>query len=155
MTKDGLIGKNNSLPWHIQEELNFFLKTTQFHSILLGRKTFEGLPKTVLQDRNVIILTKDHHFTLSNPSLTVTNHLSSVLDKFNHVPDQLFICGGKIVYEQTYQFADKIYLSIINQHYDGDVYLNLDLLNNVLTNNFTLTETLHFNDFKVLIYCKI
>ena len=58
MTEEYIIGRDNDLPWKIKEEMQHFVKTTQGHTILMGRKTFESIGKP-LPKRHNIVLTKN------------------------------------------------------------------------------------------------
>ncbi len=61
MTQEGLIGNNNTLPWMIKQELAHFKKTTLFQALLMGRKTYESLPK-VFEKRTIFLLSKDQNY---------------------------------------------------------------------------------------------
>ena len=62
MTPQGLIGKDNQIPWHIPADLQRFKKITMGHPIIMGRKTFESLPG-LLPGRQHIVLTRNHHYS--------------------------------------------------------------------------------------------
>ena len=87
------IGLNGKLPWYSQEDLQYFKEKTMKHMVVMGRKTFEGLPKK-LAGRTIIVLSR----TLKNS-------------------DDTFIAGWESIYKQFIGMSDKIYLSKIN--YDG------------------------------------
>ena len=57
--KNGLIGKENHLPWHLPNDLRFFKETTINHTLVMGRKTFEGMGGRPLPNRQTIVLTRD------------------------------------------------------------------------------------------------
>ena len=64
--EDGLIGRDNRLPWHLPAELQHFKQTTTGHAILMGRVTYEGLNKRVLPNRTNIILSRDDKYDVEN-----------------------------------------------------------------------------------------
>ena len=121
MAKDRVIGKNNALPWHLSDDLKRFKKLTMGHPIIMGRRTFESIGKPLLGRHN-IVLTKNKNF--SYPGVTVLNSLDEVLDMFEHGNDknqELFIIGGAGLFEKSLPIVDKIYLTLIDHQFDGDV----------------------------------
>ena len=97
-----MIGQNNRLPWHLPAEMHHFQATTNGHSLLFGRKTFQGLPNPILANRYSYVLT--HH----PENYAATKHfcyvtllkLSSTMQQFAQNPTKhLFICGGAAIYE--------------------------------------------------------
>ena len=121
-TKSGLIGKDDYLPWNIKEELNFFKKMTLNKYILMGEKTFLGLPKK-LKNRKTIVLSKSQ----KNLGDKTVNNFDWVLENFQNSKKIIFICGGKSIYEQFYKYANEIYVSEIKKEYQGNIYLKIDL----------------------------
>jgi len=77
--QNGLIGKNQSLPWHLPAELKHFKEITSGHAILMGRVTFDGMDQRVLPNRTSLILTKDPNYTVENESVLIFHDLPSVL----------------------------------------------------------------------------
>lgn len=55
MTEDYIIGQNNSLPWKINEEMQYFIQTTKGHAVLMGRKTFESIGHPLIKRHNIIL----------------------------------------------------------------------------------------------------
>ena len=108
------IGLNGKLPWYSKEDLQYFKDKTMKHMVVMGRKTFEGLPKK-LAGRTIIVLSR----TLKNSDDTfIASSIQEVIDiakKGNE--SELFIAGGESIYKQFIGMSDKIYLSKIN--YDG------------------------------------
>lgn len=138
MDKNGLIGKDNSLPWSLPEDLKYFRKTTTGHSIVMGRKTFESLGRP-LPNRTNIVLTRDHNFQAEG-CLVVTD-IQEVLQICEN--EEVFIIGGKQVYELFFPYVDKLYITKIEEEFTGDTNLLLDLT------NFTRTKNeKHFKDEK-------
>ncbi|AAC71449.1 dihydrofolate reductase [Mycoplasmoides genitalium] len=150
MTQEGLIGNNNTLPWMIKQELAHFKKTTLFQALLMGRKTYESLPK-VFEKRTIFLLSKDqnYRFEEKGSEVKVINDFWPLIKSYQANKEKdLFICGGKSVYEQTINECDQLIVSIIKKKYKGDQFLKVDL------SKFVLNEVVEFEEFNVNYYRK-
>lgn len=156
MTRYYVIGYNEHLPWKIKEELQLFRYFTIKNTILMGRKTFQGIGK-LLPNRVNLILTKNKKTWLKSNfpkkqqetqnNWKIIDDLKSCLTTFSQ--KKLFIIGGANVFQQTFPYADYLYVSIIKKPYFGNVYFPV-------TNwsTFHLISTFWFNEFKTFIYKK-
>jgi dihydrofolate reductase len=141
---DGGIGKDGYMPWHYSEDLKLFMKLTMGHTIVMGRKTFEGMfdrGKAPLKNRkNTIVTSKAADYKrrfaeayalsndeawaplggrYSNSQLNFVTNLECVdLD----VDGKIFYCGGAEIYRQSIEFADVIYLTRFQESYDCDTF---------------------------------
>ncbi len=114
--KEGLIGKEDGLPWHFPEDLRFFYKTTLGKFVIMGRKTFQGLPQP-LEGRKVIVLSRDKDFENAERAETIDQALSAVDQS-----EEVFIAGGASIYRQFLPLADELLLTVIDQNFEGDIY---------------------------------
>ena len=73
--QNGLIGKNQSLPWHLPAELKHFKEITTGHAILMGRVTFDGMHRRVLPNRKTLILTRDRDYQIEDERVLVFHDL--------------------------------------------------------------------------------
>lgn len=117
LSRNGVIGKHNSLPWHIPEELKHFRRVTTGGTLVMGRKTFESIGKP-LPDRNTIVLTSDRNWSFEG--VDVIHDFDDVLTMSEYV--DLFIVGGGSVYQQFVDYADIMILSVIDMEIDGDTF---------------------------------
>ena len=118
--KNNVIGLDNKMPWHISEDLKYFKRVTSGHSIILGRKNFESIGKA-LPNRTNIIVTRDKAFKC--PGCVVVNLIERALTyAFDQGEDEAFIIGGGQIYEQTKEYWDKLYITEIDERFEGDVY---------------------------------
>lgn len=115
--KNGVIGLNNSIPWHIPGELKHFKKLTLGHTLILGRKTFQTLPSE-LKNRRIIVLSKKN---FSAASIECAQSIKAAL-KMCQNEEEVFIAGGGEIYRQTMPVADRLYLSHIEAEYTGDTW---------------------------------
>ena len=120
--KENVIGKDNKLPWNLPEDLQHFKEITMGKTIVMGRKTFESLPK-VLPGRHHIVLTRNREYKVNNPNVEiVTGNINNIFKKMKYSEDEYFIIGGAEIYKTGIKFADKIYLTRIYENIEGDAY---------------------------------
>lgn len=120
MDRNHVIGFENDMPWHIPNDLKFFKNKTNGHSIVMGRKTFESLGR-VLPNREHIVLSRSQ---ISLPEeVKLINDLKVVLEWNEENPDkEIFIIGGGDIYKQMLPFADRMYITSINESFKGDTF---------------------------------
>ena len=112
------LGRGNDLIWHFKEDMKFFKETTMGSSVIMGRKTFESLPKA-LPGRKNIVVTNNNSYSAEG---AVTVH--SVDEALKSADSQeVFVIGGGKIYEQLLPVADKLYLTEIEAECpDADTY---------------------------------
>ena len=118
--KNNVIGKDNKLIWHIPEDLKRFKNITTGHTIIMGRKTFESLGR-VLPNRHHIVLCNDANLNIDDENVEVLSDIS-LLDKYINDDDEHFVIGGATIYKLLMPYCKKMYITEINQDFDGDVY---------------------------------
>lgn len=118
VAKNGVIGKDNKLIWHLSDDLKRFKTLTTGHAIIMGRKTFESLP-CVLPGREHFVLTGNRNYEA--PEAVVLCH--TVEELFAELPEgENFIIGGAAIYKTLLPYADKLLLTEIEKDYEGDAY---------------------------------
>lgn len=120
VAKDGVIGKDNKLIWHLPEDLKRFKKITTGKTIIMGRKTFESLGR-VLPNRKHIILCNDTKMEIEDENVEVLSDIK-YLDKYIKSEEENFIIGGATIYRLLMPYATKMYITHINEEFEGDVY---------------------------------
>jgi len=118
-SKNGVIGVNNGLPWHLPADLAHFKKLTLGHPILMGRKTYQSIGKP-LPGRVNIIITRQADFQAAG--CRVAHSLAEAVG-FCREDDEMFVIGGADIYHQVLPYADKIYLTLIHADFAGDAFL--------------------------------
>jgi dihydrofolate reductase len=113
------IGKNNDLLWHIPEDLKRFKRLTIGHTIIMGKKTYESLPKRPLPGRRSIVITDDPKDQFEG-CITVLSIDEAIKQSDPSVEN--FIIGGASIYRQFLPLADRLYLTKVHRSFDGDVY---------------------------------
>ncbi|MGH1537622.1 MAG: dihydrofolate reductase [Gammaproteobacteria bacterium] len=116
MTPQGLIGKDNQIPWHLPADLQRFKKITMGHPIIMGRKTFESLPG-LLPGREHIVLTRNPNY-VAEGCVAVTNwaQLEILVD------GKAFVIGGADIYHYALPTATELYTTIVHAELEGDTY---------------------------------
>ena len=108
--KNRELGKDNGLIWHLPNDLKFFKEVTNHHAIIMGRKTFESLPR-MLPNRKHIVLTSSENL----PSeVEVYKELKQILESYRDSQEEIFIIGGASIYSQFLEHSDKMYLTEID-----------------------------------------
>lgn len=118
------IGLNGKIPWYLPEDLKFFKEQTIGGSLLMGRKTFELLPK--LKNRHIFVLTRQSKDVSginmdfdSLSSYQYTQDINSLLNIKN-----LWLCGGAEIYKQFISLCDEVYVTIVLSKYECDTKLH-------------------------------
>lgn len=120
VAKNNVIGKDNKLIWHLPEDLKRFKRLTSNHTIIMGRRTFESLGR-VLPNRKHVILCNDAKMNIDDENVEILDDISK-LKKYIESDDENFVIGGATIYRLLMPFANKMYITHINQEFDGDVY---------------------------------
>lgn len=120
VANNNVIGKDNKLIWHLPEDLKRFKKLTTGHNIIMGRKTFESLGR-VLPNRKHIVLCNDANLNIDNENVEILNNVN-LLDKYIDSNEENFVIGGATIYKLLLPKANKLYLTKINESFEGDVF---------------------------------
>lgn len=119
--ENNLIGKGNDLPWHYPEDLKYFKDVTSGKTVLMGENTFYSIYNRIgkpLPKRNNIVATLNKDLKIDG--VTVIYDLISFLKEDRD--EEIFIIGGKQIYQLCLPYADKLYITHIHRAYEGDVY---------------------------------
>lgn len=112
-----VIGAEQAIPWHLPEDLQWFRKMTLGHTIVMGRKTFESLPK-ILPGRKTVILSRQ---SLIVPGAQVLKSFEEVLGL--QYEGDLWICGGAHLYALAFPYCEELYLTWVKKEVQGDTFL--------------------------------
>lgn len=114
-----VIGINNTLPWHLPEDLKRFKALTMGHHIIMGRKTYESLGR-LLPGRKTIIVTRNPNYLVEGA--IVVNSLEAALTA-SGADDEAFLIGGAELYQIGLAVAEKLYVTEIHADFEGDAFL--------------------------------
>jgi len=116
MDANGVIGRDNELPWHLPADLQHFKKTTMGKPILMGRKTYESIGRP-LPGRTNIVITRDSRYQAAG--CVVVNSIDAAMDAAGE-QDEIMVIGGAEFYRQVLPRTKTVYLTRIHATFDGD-----------------------------------
>lgn len=119
--KQGAIGYNGDLPWHLPSDLKHFKETTMGHTMVMGRKTFEAMGKRLLPGRKSVVVTNQDGYGADIPELTVLHDIESVLELGKD--QELMVIGGAGLYESLWPYVDKISRTVIYDTFEADTFI--------------------------------
>ena len=118
--KNNALGFKNRLLFYLPDDLKHFKALTTGHTVVMGRKTYDSLPKGALPNRRNIVLSRSNKLVL--PGVEVFSSLEEAL-KHCAEDEQVFIIGGASIYKQAMPLADRLYMTEIDaEAAEADVY---------------------------------
>ena len=118
MARNGVIGKNNQLPWRLSIDLKRFRALTMSHHIVMGRKTFESIGR-LLPGRKTVIVSRDPQYKFEGA--VVVASVEAAIQACGDDPE-IFCIGGAQLYRQVLDRVDRIYLTEVDAEVDGDAH---------------------------------
>lgn len=119
MAHNGVIGRDNTLPWHLPDELRRFKALTVGHAVIMGRATWESLPTKPLPDRQNIVLTRNRLYVA--PGADIAFSLPEALEAVDG--ESAFVIGGASVFDDALGLADRLEVTLIHADVDGDTVM--------------------------------
>ncbi len=120
MDEQNAIGLNGDLLCHLPNDLRHFKRITSGHTVIMGRRTYESLPKGALPNRTNIVITSDH--PENYPGCIVVRSLEEALDHCQE-DETVFVIGGGMLYRTTLPLADELYITRIHHTFpDADTF---------------------------------
>ena len=126
IAENRVIGNQGRLPWPKEKsDLSFFKEITWGGNVIFGRKTFDGLGKTWLPNRNIYVMTgfNGYGWNQSKCKLAGVNSCTRIIQRDSDLPNgqDFWVCGGKGVYDFFMPQIEEFYVTYINGYYEGDV----------------------------------
>ncbi|GDX55444.1 dihydrofolate reductase [Methylophilaceae bacterium] len=118
MSSNRVIGVNNSLPWHLSEDLKHFKTLTTGHTIIMGRKTYESIGKPLPNRRNIVI---SRNLNAFYGGVEVVHSLEDAFSTASN-DEEVFIIGGSNIYEQSLHLVEHLYITEIKKSFEGDAF---------------------------------
>lgn len=120
MGKNHVIGFENDMPWHLPGDLKYFKEKTTGQTIIMGRKTFDSIGKILPNRRNVVLTRQETDFP---DGIEVIQNIDLIYQWNQENPnDEFFVIGGGNLYEQVLPYADRMYITEIDESFHGDTY---------------------------------
>ncbi len=128
VSKNSIIGNGDKIPWLIEEDLQFFKKTTVGFPVIMGKNTFLSIGKPLVDRFNYVLSNSKEPF-IAFDGYAVVNSIDYAFQLCKKKkPKKVFIIGGAEVFEKTINLCDKLIISRINKEYEGDKYFpNIDM----------------------------
>ena len=111
---NGVIGRDNDLPWRIREDLQHFKQLTLGHTLVMGRKTYDSIGRP-LPGRRTVVVTRQPDWEADG--VEVVHTVEEALKQ----EGELYVAGGGEIYRQAFPYADRLELTEVDQSPDGDV----------------------------------
>jgi len=146
MAENRVIGSNNALPWALKADMERFKKLTLGWPCVMGRKTWESLPKRPLPGRPNLVISR------SLKDVTGAKVFPSLQEAVQHCAgcEKVFICGGASVYAEAMPLASRIELTVIHKQYEGGAFFpEIDPI------QWKITQTEDFDGFSFISYSRI
>ena len=125
ISKNGVIGSHNALPFYIPEDLKHFKDITTGHTVLMGKNTFDSIMNRLgkpLPNRLNVVITRNRDYK-APAGVIVYNDIETALRELSKTTRELMVAGGGQVYKQLFEMGrvDKLYLTHVHKEVDGDV----------------------------------
>lgn len=117
---NNVIGKDNTLIWHLPEDLKRFKALTTGKTIIMGRKTFDSLGR-ILPNRKHVVITRNLDFKVDSDMVKVIHEIEELKEYINS-KEECFVIGGGVIYNMLMPYVDKIYVTQLNEDFEGDTY---------------------------------
>jgi dihydrofolate reductase len=124
MAENRVIGRDNSLPWRLPNDMRHFMQTTMGRPVIMGRKTFESM-KAPLPGRTNIVLTQNPDWQRGGVQVVATLDEAIELAQSQCLIDgveEVMVIGGAQIYEMALPRADKLYVTLVHDEPKGDVF---------------------------------
>jgi len=124
VSRNGVIGVDNQLPWHLPEDLKYFKSVTMGKPIIMGRKTYDSIGRP-LPGRTNIVITRDSSWQAEGVEVAQTLAQAMTLGRLacaNAGADEAMVIGGEQIYRMTLPAADRLYLTEVQAEVEGDAF---------------------------------
>jgi len=118
MDEQGLIGRDNDLPWRLSADLQYFRRITMGKPILMGRKTHESIGRALPGRQNIVVSSlTDYQAEGCDVAYSIEDALKLAADA-----DEIMVIGGSSLFEQMFDTVDKLYLTRVHAELEGDTW---------------------------------
>jgi dihydrofolate reductase len=116
--ENGVIGRDNQLPWHLPDEFRHFKQTTEGHHVIMGRRTWESRGKPLPKRVNIVVTSQTDY---QAPGAIVVSSLAEALLEAEEAGEaEAFVIGGTRLYADALAIADRLYLTRVHACFEGD-----------------------------------
>jgi dihydrofolate reductase len=119
VARNGVIGAEGGLPWHLPDDLRLFKETTVGHVLVMGRRTYESIGRP-LPGRTTVVVTRQRDWSPGADEVVVAHGLEDALERARSIDDEVFVVGGGELYAAALPYADRLVLTFVEQEPEGD-----------------------------------
>lgn len=120
---NGVIGRDNKLPWHLSTDLKRFKALTSGHTVIMGRKTFDEIGRKPLPNRTNIIVSRSVAPAIVPADVLFTSSVDEALARIPQADEEAFIIGGAEIIRQTITLAERMYVTQVHADVAGDTFM--------------------------------
>ena len=153
-SKNGVIAKDNQIPWSLKSDLENFKLLTTDQVVLMGASTYDSLPIKPLPDRiNLVLSHRDQSDFIEG--VRKVESIDQAIQIAKHFQKDLYVIGGKSLYQKTIADADYLYVTIVDVEIDDglELEINLDQFNLIENKNYSVDKDNQYN-FSINKYSK-
>ena len=124
VSRNGVIGLNNQLPWRLPDDLQYFKSVTMGKPLVMGRKTYDSIGRP-LPGRTNIVITRDASWSASGVNVATTLDEALLLARkacLDSGVDEVMVIGGEQIYRMTITVADRLYVTEVDAEIAGDAF---------------------------------
>ncbi|WP_394121697.1 dihydrofolate reductase [Planococcus donghaensis] len=114
-----VIGIDNELPWHIPADLAYFKEHTIGKGIVMGRNTYESIGRPLPKRRNIVVTRNDDY---EAEGVDVVHNIQDAVKLAKEVHEEVMIIGGEQIFNSVLDDADRLYITLVHQSFEGDTY---------------------------------
>ncbi len=121
IARNGVIGADGGIPWHLPDDQRRFKELTVGHVLVMGRVTYESIGRP-LPGRTTVVVTRSAGWGAGDDGVLVASSVAEALALAATVDDEVFVVGGTRVYEEALAFADRLELTWVDAEPEGDAW---------------------------------
>ena len=119
VARNGIIGVDGGLPWHLPDDMRRFKELTLGHVLVMGRRTYESIGRP-LPGRTTVVVTRSEGWDSGSNEVLVAGGVPEAIDVAAAIDDEVFVVGGAQVYADALSLADRLVLTHVDAEPEGD-----------------------------------
>ena len=122
VARNGVIGLDGGLPWHLPDDLRRFKELTLGHVLVMGRKTYDSIGHP-LPNRTTVVVTRNPHWDTGSDGVRIADSVEDAIQAAAAIHPEVFVVGGAQVYAEALRLADRLELTWVDAEPEGDTRL--------------------------------
>ncbi|WP_432797847.1 dihydrofolate reductase [Poriferisphaera sp. WC338] len=118
MSENRVIGREGDLPWHLPDDMRWFVKQTKGHAVIMGRGNFESIGEKPLPGRRNIVISRNPDYEVAGVEVVAT--IEQAIELAREGDDEPFVIGGEAIYRLALPYATRMYLTLVHAEVEGD-----------------------------------